>query len=141
MATSRSPRVVVTALADVQGVGRQEVVAVVTRAWALMHGPPGATVEVAFLGEAEHTRCHLELLNDPSSTDVMAIPYRDSDLWGEILVNVDCARREAQARGVQERQEALLYVVHGALHLLGHDDRDPEARAMMRATEKLLISG
>lgn len=140
MATSKEPRVVVTAVADLPGLEQRHVAAVVTRAWGLLHGPPGVTVEVAFLDEAEHTRIHMELLNDPSPTDVMAIPYRDADLWGEILVNVDCARREARERGVRDSQEALLYVAHGALHLLGMDDHDLEARAQMRAMEKRLLS-
>lgn len=139
MATSREPRVVVGERTGLPGLSRRDVEAVVARAWAQMHGPPGAAVEVSFLDEAEHTRCHLELLGDPAPTDVMAIPYRDPDLWGEILVNADCARREAAARGVTARQEALLYVAHGALHLLGHDDREPHARALMRAAERRVL--
>lgn len=139
MATSRGPRVVFHALAPVAGVRQREVEEMVARAWELQHGPPGAAVEVTFLDEAEHTRLHAELMGDPAPTDVMAISYRDADLWGEILVNADCARREAAARGVSARQEALLYVAHGALHLLGMDDHDPEARARMRAAEQRVL--
>ncbi len=137
MATSedRGPRVAVDARVTVPGLEAAAVAAVVARAWALHCGPPGAAVEVALLGEAEHTRLHAELMDAPEATDVMALSYRDADLWGEILVNADCARREAAARGARARDEALLYVAHGALHLLGFDDRDAAARAAMRAAE------
>jgi probable rRNA maturation factor len=139
MATSREPRVSCLAASAVPGLSARDAERMVRRAWERHHGPPGAAVEVSFLGEEEHSRLHSELLGDPSSTDVMAIPYRDPDLWGEILVNADCAAREARARGVEPRDEALLYVAHGALHLLGLDDRDPAARAAMRAAERSLL--
>lgn len=139
MATSRVPQVLVSLRTPLPELRPAEAAAIVARAWAQELGPPGVTVEVTFLDEAEHTRCHEELMGDPAPTDVMAISYRDPDLWGEILVNADCARREAQARGVSARQEALLYVAHGALHLLGQDDHDPDARALMRAAEHRLL--
>ncbi len=137
--TTSEPRVVLAARGAPEILRREEVGAVVTRAWTLYHGPPGATLEVALLGEVEHTRLHRELLGDPAPTDVMAIPYRDPDLWGEILVNADCAARAAAARGVRVRDEALLYVVHGALHLLGFDDRSANAAAAMRAAEARVL--
>ncbi|HSX38824.1 MAG TPA: rRNA maturation RNase YbeY [Chlamydiales bacterium] len=33
-------------------------------------------------------------------------------------------------------QETLLYCIHGILHLLGYDDRDPKKRRIMRKMEK-----
>ena len=46
------------------------------------------------------------------------------------------ARREALERGHPPYHEALLYAVHGTLHLLGHDDHAPRARARMRRAER-----
>ena len=37
---------------------------------------------------------------------------------------------------VRARDELLLYVVHGALHLKGYDDRSPPQRKRMRAAER-----
>jgi ssRNA-specific RNase YbeY (16S rRNA maturation enzyme) len=34
----------------------------------------------------------------------------------------------------------MLYVVHGVLHLLGHDDGRVDARARMRAAERALLA-
>lgn len=137
MATnSRAPRVTVIAEHPaLAGAGAAALAACVRRAWAAFDGPPGAAVDVVLLGEAEHTRLHERLLHDPAPTDVMAVAYRDADLWGEILVNVECARRVAPTRGHSAARECLLYVTHGALHLLGFDDLSPRAAAAMRDAE------
>lgn len=140
MPDPRAPRVLIDARATVAGLSAPRVAAAVARAWSLHHGPPGVQLEIVFLDEAEHVRCHGELMGDPSPTDVMAIAYRDADLWGEILVNAECAQREAAARGVRAADEALLYVVHGALHLLGYDDLSPDAARAMRAAEARVLS-
>jgi len=34
----------------------------------------------------------------------------------------------------------LLYCIHGALHLVGHDDLTPEPRREMRAAEKKYLA-
>lgn len=113
--------------------------AVVRRCWELHAGPPGARIEVVLMGEDEHCALHAELLDDPSPTDVMAIPYGELDgpdaVYAELLVNVDMARRVAPEHGWTAAAECALYVAHGCLHLLGFDDQDNASRAAMRAAE------
>ncbi|MEE8170468.1 MAG: rRNA maturation RNase YbeY, partial [Phycisphaerae bacterium] len=53
----------------------------------------------------------------------------------QIVVSLDRARCEAAARGHDWQREALLYVVHGVLHLLGHDDAAVRRRAAMHRLE------
>jgi probable rRNA maturation factor len=77
-------------------------------------------------------------------TDVLAFPLSearggDAGFDAEVIVSLDTARREAKARGVEPSSELMLYVVHGTLHLLGHDDHDPKAASRMhRATLAIL---
>ncbi len=136
MARPKQPRVQILAeVAAPRGLGPRELADCIVRAWAAYDGPPGAAVDVVLLGEAEHTRLHFQLLGDPEPTDVMAVAYRDPDLWGEILVNVDCALRVGAERGHGAAAECRLYVTHGALHLLGFADGNERAAAAMRAAE------
>jgi len=107
----------------------------VATVWAYAEGPLPAKVEVALMGEEEHCRVHARFLDDPTPTDVMAFPYEDPDNFGEVLVNVDMARRQAQERALDPLQEGMLYVVHGCLHLVGYDDHEEGARARMRQAE------
>ncbi len=137
---SRSPQVGFAAPAPLAGVDAAAVRAVVEAAWELYAGPTGERVEVVLMGEEEHTALHAEFLDDPSSTDVMAFPYEDEDLYGEILVNRDVAIAEARKRRRSAEQEALLYVAHGALHLLGFRDDCARACVEMRAAEARVSS-
>ena len=57
------------------------------------------------------------------------------EIDGEIYVDLDMAAERADEFGVTPEQEALRYVVHGLLHLAGHDDASDEQRAAMRQLE------
>ena len=60
-------------------------------------------------------------------------------LAAEIYVSVDRARAVARDRGERVERELALYLVHGALHLCGFDDRSAKDRARMRAAESLVL--
>jgi len=118
-----------------------EVRAVVTA--ALEHGRrPELHVAVVFVSDAELARLHRVTLGDPSLTDVLAFDLGRGEAGpaGELYVSVERARAEARARGIAPEGELALYVAHGCLHLCGHDDRRPAARARMRAAERAVLS-
>ena len=137
--TTPEPRVTLVERAALPGLDEARVAELAARAWRLFDGPAGAAVEVVLMGGEEHTALHARHLDDPTPTDVMAFPYEEPDLFGEVLVNLDMAREQAHARGLEVLHEAELYVVHGLLHLLGHDDRDDVTRAAMRAAERAVL--
>ena len=58
---------------------------------------------------------------------------------GEIVVSTVTARRNARVFASTARREAVLYVVHGLLHLLGYDDHAASSRRQMRAKERQLM--
>ncbi len=58
---------------------------------------------------------------------------------GEIVANVDRARRQAVARSISPSAEVMLYLVHGCLHLLGYDDVEPEQADRMHKREDELL--
>ncbi len=136
---SRAPVVRFRARARLAGVDARAARRVVARAWELYAGPPGEKIEVVLMAEEEHTALHAAFLDDPSSTDVMAFPYGDEDLFGEVLVNRDVAVQEARNRRTDAAGEVLLYIAHGALHLLGFRDDTPAARGEMRAAEARVL--
>ncbi|MBL8734043.1 MAG: rRNA maturation RNase YbeY [Planctomycetes bacterium] len=79
---------------------------------------------------------HQEHLDDPTPTDVMSFLV---DGGAEIVVSVDTARRVAREHGHTLRAELALYVVHGLLHLCGHDDVRAHDRRRMREAERLVM--
>ncbi len=73
-------------------------------------------------------------------TDVISFVLEEdaerSFLSGQLIVSMDTAETVASSIGVETDDELLLYVVHGTLHLVGLDDKQPELAQEMRAAEK-----
>lgn len=108
-------------------------VAKVVRAVLEFAARPDLPVSLLLTDDAEIAALHARHLDDPTPTDVMSF---DVDGAAEIVVSVTTARRVAKARGHAVRAEVALYIVHGLLHVLGHDDVAPRARARMRRAER-----
>lgn len=82
-------------------------------------------------------------------TDVLSFPQEDQD-WalpegmpralGDVVISLDTAERQATALGHSLEQELRVLLVHGLLHLLGHDhEEDEDEAAAMRAAEASLL--
>ncbi len=100
-------------------------------------------VEIAFVDDATIAQLHEEFLDVPGATDEITFPLEDADdplhTLGEVVVSTETALRQAPEFGLTQGDEALLYVVHGVLHLLGYDDHDPKEQAEMDERQLLLL--
>ena len=79
------------------------------------------------------------------ATDVIAFGFRAggprSPIVGDVYIAPDVARSSALERGVSVREELTRLVVHGALHVLGYDHPESDARtrsAMWKRQERLV---
>jgi probable rRNA maturation factor len=59
-------------------------------------------------------------------------------MLGDIVVSVDTARRQAAAYDAPLDREIERLLIHGVLHLAGHDHEAPGERARMEAEERRL---
>lgn len=106
-------------------------------------------VRVRVVDDATMTEAHQRWHGQPGTTDVLTFDYSDSSLVADrsslpvdadILVCVDEASRQSSARGHAVERELLLYIIHGVLHCLGHDDHDDAAaQEMHRREDEVLI--
>lgn len=126
------------------GSGTQELVArTLSAVWACEGR--ALRLSVYFCGDAEMRELHEQWLGDASSTDVLSFPLEDSvaasdeSAEGELIVCVEYARTCASQYGNTLHAELALYVVHGALHLLGYDDRDDRSRVDMIGAEQRVL--
>jgi probable rRNA maturation factor len=71
-------------------------------------------------------------------TDILSFDYEDGN--GELIVSVEHAKSQAKRFRSTPSRELALYVVHGILHLHGHDDRTPRQRTRMRTAERRLLA-
>lgn len=100
-----------------------------------------ASIAVTFLGPRRMQLLNAEYKHHDRPTDVIsfALPLPDGSLTGDVYLCRWMAAREAHARGLPVREEILRLVVHGTLHVLGHDHPEGEERtqsAMWRTQER-----
>ena len=74
--------------------------------------------------------------SDADAPPGWSLPADEPPPLGEIIVSVPQAARQAESQGVPLRRELALLIVHGALHLLGHDHYDDGEREAMQALER-----
>ncbi len=104
-----------------------------------------ARISVTFVGRDGMRQLNRAYKEQDRPTDVLAFALRGPDgLIGDIYVCPWMARREAAARRIPLRQELVRLVVHGTLHVLGHDhpengrrERSPMWRRQERYVEAL----
>jgi probable rRNA maturation factor len=111
-----------------------------------MAGVGKAAISVAIVDDDTISRLNWNYLRHRGPADVLSFPL-DADLdeggrlEGEVIVSAQTATRRAPRYGWTPHDEMLLYVVHGALHLVGHNDRTPRQRAEMRQMETGVLQG
>ncbi len=82
-----------------------------------------------------------DFLHHDSPTDVLAFPADEFDpetsrhYLGDVIISIPRAAGQARERGHSEEEEVQLLVVHGVLHLLGHDHAGAEEKAAMWAAQ------
>ncbi len=110
-------------------------------------------VRVRVVDDGAMSAAHQRWRGQAGTTDVLTFDYKDdgapprSSLVGaatpldaDLLVCFDEASRQGAARGHGVERELLLYIVHGMLHCLGHDDRDDGAAEAMHLREDEILT-
>jgi len=100
-----------------------------------------ASVEIAVIGDQAMRAAHYRWKHSLAATDVLSFDLSDDAgrIEGILLVCGETAQRESRRRGIPVVSELALYVVHGALHLAGYDDRRPRDFKRMHEREDELL--
>ena len=101
-------------------------------------------LSITLVSDTEMTRLNGEWLDRTGSTDVIAFSLGSADsVLGDVYIAPDTAGRNASGLGVDLIEEILRLVIHGTLHVVGHDHPDGPDRdssEMYRLQEELLRS-
>lgn len=100
-----------------------------------------ADVSLAIVDDPTIHQLNIRYLDHDYPTDVLSFVLDESDghLEGEVIVSSDTAIRAAAEAGWSAHDELRLYVIHGALHLVGYQDKEPQQRrAMLEAEVRVL---
>jgi probable rRNA maturation factor len=108
-------------------------------------GRSDASLSVALVNDAAIRALNREYRGKDKATDVLSFPLDDGPeveggeaLLGDVVISVDTAARQADDYDAPLQRELDRLLIHGILHLLGHDHvRAGERRAMEREERRL----
>ena len=102
-------------------------------------------LSIQLMGDAEIAGLNRAWRGRAKSTDVLAFPLLEGEhvahrgaLLGDVVIGVETAARQARARHRSLDEEVGRLLVHGALHLIGHDHVIEGEARRMRAEERRL---
>jgi probable rRNA maturation factor len=104
-----------------------------------------AMLSITFVGRAAMSDLNRRYLGHRGPTDVISFglgrPGKRGAVIGDIYICPEVARDNAKRQGVPAGEEVLRLVVHGTLHVLGHEHPAGVSRttsAMWRRQERIL---
>ena len=94
-----------------------------------------------FVEPTEMADANWQFLQHEGSTDVITFDHSElgAPLHGEIFISVADAVKQAREFKTTWPSELARYVIHGLLHLRGHDDLEPAKRRVMKREENRLL--
>lgn len=108
-------------------------------------GQAGAELSIALVDDPSIGELNARYRGKPRPTDVLSFSLVEGEfaerrgrLLGDVVISVETAARQARERrrGLDDTIAKLL--VHGVLHLLGHDhEEDDEARRMLAEERRI----
>jgi probable rRNA maturation factor len=115
-----------------------------------------ATVSLTLVRDAEMRDLNRDHRGKDAATDVLSFPLFEPDAFdratataprarvagermlGDIVISVDTAARQAAAYDAPLAREVERLLIHGVLHLCGHDHLEPGERRVMEREERRL---
>ena len=113
---------------------------------------PDSDLTIVLTDDVQLRELNRDYLGIDEPTDVLSFPASESDgseidpetgarYLGDILISMPYAARSAEQAGHPLESEMQLLVVHGVLHLLGHDHGGTDEKARMwKAQAEILES-
>lgn len=105
-------------------------------------GFTSGSLSIAVVDDSTIHELNRQYLAHDYPTDVLSflLEQEGERIEGEVIASADTACRTAAQLGCLAEDELLLYVIHGTLHIIGHDDSDDSQRAAMRAAERSCLA-
>ena len=101
-------------------------------------------LELIFLDGKSIKRFNKRYRREDRATDVLSFridrkEFGQKAFLGEIAISLDAALDNSKSFGTSFTDEAVLYIIHGILHLFGYDDENAEdGRRMAKEQNRIL---
>ena len=107
---------------------------------------PDADLTLVLTGDLQIQALNRDYLAKDVPTDVLSFPANEIDpetgrpYLGDVIISIPQAEAQAIAAGHSLDAELTLLVVHGTLHLLGHDHAEEKEKAGMWAAQSEILT-
>jgi probable rRNA maturation factor len=93
-------------------------------------------VNILLTSDSEIQRLNREFRHKDTPTDVLSFPAAAPEAGGDIAISLQTARRQAAEAGHELLTEVKVLILHGMLHLAGHDHESDHGQ-MLRLEQRL----
>ena len=133
-------------------VDTERLVQLATFALGALRIHPQAELSIVLVDEATMSAYHEKFLGEPGPTDVLSFPMDELrapepddepplGLLGDIVLCPTVTAAQAADSNRTPEEEADYLLIHGLLHLLGHDHAEPaEKQAMFDLNDKVIAA-
>lgn len=111
-------------------------------------GEKSSALSLSLVSDREMRELNRTHRGQDKATDVLSFPLVTGDdpihaapherLLGDVVISVDTARRQAGEYDAAVQDEIHRLLIHGILHVLGHDHEEERARVRMETEERRL---
>ena len=108
---------------------------------AMKAGKPRGSVSVLLTGDKAIRVLNRDFRGKDKATNVLSFPMEEKGFLGDIAVAFETTKREAKAMDVSFRDHFTHVLVHGTLHLEGHDHIDDDEAERMEKREISILKG
>ena len=103
---------------------------------AQRHGQRVGCLTYVFCDDEYILKTNREFLKHDYYTDIITFDYTNSrHIAGDMVISLDTVRSNAEMLGVAYETELMRVMIHGVLHLCGHNDKGPGERETMERYE------
>lgn len=105
------------------------------------HDREPGEINVIFCSDDYLLKINRQFLHRESLTDVIAFDYNQGNIVsGDIFISIERITENAEKYSESIENELNRIIIHGVLHLLGHQDSDKMKKEAMRAQEDKYLS-
>ncbi|MGV8909117.1 MAG: rRNA maturation RNase YbeY [Propionicimonas sp.] len=135
-----------------ESVDTERLVQLATFALDALRIHPQAELSIVLVDEATMGAYHQKFMGEPGPTDVLSFPMDELrapepdeepplGLLGDIVLCPTVTAAQAADSGRTPEEEADYLLIHGLLHLLGHDHAEPaEKKAMFDLNDQVIAA-
>ena len=126
-----------------------ELVSLAAYALEYMKFDPRVELSILAVDEDEMERLHIEWMDEEGPTDVLSFPIDElrpnqeyvegAATLGDVVLCPVVAQQQAGKAGHSTENELSILLVHGILHLMGFDHREPDEEREMFALQSKIV--